>query len=161
MSFTTNEFLGLKFIDLSSTDTVNSSGATDYARITPPDGQIYQIKDIQYYAADPSGSGSGTHKVLIYHEATVCQYELYHKLIEVLGNSGTNIGIGYGGGIGILAGTTKLPDSDEESYSVINGGIWFNNNNPVDIKYTNSTDVNQTEKRTCNVVVAVYKGESL
>ena len=138
----------LEWIDLDDDTQVNSGGATNIQQLKPPVGYTYEVRWIEYAANDPVGSGSGTHKV---------QYRIdgqTYYVIQISANSGTNLSISGSG----FAGTSDTPSAVATQYEFMTKSILIASNEiPINVVYTNSTDVNQTATRKCRFLVKKYR----
>jgi len=150
-----NSFLGLKVINLSDNTQVNSGGNTNVQTLQPPEGLIYKVIHLQYSASDPAGSTTGTHSFYVFYDATdITDLDGDIFLIRLSGNTGTNILINYDE----LTGDYETPGSDQESKTFFAGRtLNASNSIPLDFKYYNNTDANQTATRQLNMIVEVYK----
>jgi len=151
MSFASGpSFLGIKFIDLSTTDTVNS-GVTETTAITPPEGQIYSLIGLEVAIPDPAGSASGDHTFQLVNSS----FSNLSEYLLCVRNSGGAINAQNDAG---LVGDTEMPSGiDEQLFAILGERIWCSNSIPLNVVYENDTDVNQTGSRTMKFLFKVYK----
>lgn len=150
MSVAFNPYFKLKLIDLSTSATVASGGGSDTIALQPNSGYIYQV--INCIIVVPAVGTANTHLIEIRTGlGTSGNYDqLYAK-----STFAAEINIGRYGTV--TANDTELPSGDAAQQNIILGGLWGNYDYPIDIKYTNSTDVNQTGTRTYIFLVKEYK----
>ena len=143
-----SSFLGLKIIDLSSSEEVAAAG-NDLQLLTPPKGQMYKIKDIYYLSADPAGSSSGNQ----YIDIGLVGFSDRNYII-VISNFGSAIFIKNSG----LVGDTEVPSSGTIVNELIRSGqMVCSNSIPMEFYYKNATDVSKTGTRTLEILVEIYK----
>jgi len=152
MGINTEKNYRLELIDLSTDDTVNSSGASDTILLQPDKGFIYEVKFIIFQAWTPAGSSSGTHVLYIY-PANVISTPALSATIQ--GNFGTTIRIGQNSA---FTGDTEQPSGSASQLELITKGVYVASNTyPVAFKYVNNTDANQTGTRTLKILVKKYR----
>lgn len=146
---TNSSFLGLKYLDYSTTDTVNA-GEHEYLTIQPPKGQVWKLNYVILQAPDPVGSSSGTQS-----------YELDYtpngtteiSIADVTGNTGTSFI--YISRLFFFGDTENPPLTDNQNR--ILQSIKISNSIYLKIDYFNNTDVNQTGSRLAYFIFDVYK----
>jgi hypothetical protein len=143
-----SSFLGIKLIDLSTDDTVASAGS-DTVQLQPPSGKIYKIIGMYVDILDPSGSSSGSHKFRCASNG-MSDSRVYFET-----NSDSGAGITFSNA-GFVA-TTEQPSSSSDQYRIMHEWLYASNSIPLDFEYANSTDVAQSQTRTLEILVAVYK----
>jgi len=141
----------LKIIDLSDNTTVTASGGTNTQTLTPPDSKIYEIIGIDYSAADPAGSSSGTHALSI----RVTNLFVTAEHLYVRGTTGTGIYIQPNNGL--VGDSSEVPSAtSDQLFYITRGALKCSATNTIAFIYTNNTDVNQTGNRQCKVMVLEY-----
>jgi len=146
MKSSNSSFLGIKFVDLSDSTNVASSG-TNVQTLTPPVGMIYQI--ISLYCAIPVISGaSGDHDL----EITNANLSSGNYL-KIAGTDGALASISYNK----LLADTENPSNEREQVQVILNQMICNNDNPIVFTYSNNSDTAQTSNRPIELIVKVYK----
>jgi len=155
MTAARKEFLGLKYLDLTTTDAVAAS-ADDNIEITPPDGQIYELIDLSVNIPDPAGSSAGTHTLTI---ATLGIFSTLNGKLS--GKSTTGNYIKMGDYYGITADNSELPSDTSDQLNWFNGKIWASPSYTMKIRYSNDTDVQQAGTRTMKFLFKVYSGVEL
>ncbi|GAG96432.1 unnamed protein product, partial [marine sediment metagenome] len=110
---------------------------------------VYEVIEIDYSAPDPSGSGSGTHRIMMSSEGM----SNYHLL--VIANTGSAISIAAAGFTG---DASETPSAITQQYMLMKEGVIIATNDlPLNCKYTNGTDVSQTGTRTLKFLLKVYR----
>lgn len=143
----------IKIVDLSDDTQVNAGGSNNSQSLQPNSGKIYEIIEIYYDAADPSGSTSGTHQLEIqYYDGTNSM-----TVARIRGNTGSGIGIYTSD----FSGDSQELPADAREQALLRRGrqLLASNSAYLIFKYTNNTDANQTGTRTCYVVVKETNGE--
>ena len=145
-----NSFLGLKYIDISTDDTV-AAAATDDIEITPPKGLIYVIAGVEVSIPDPAGSASGNHSLYVYNKF----FSVDSTYFDLKSNAGGAIYIQNDTG---LIADTENPGAGSDQFKAILGERSIvNNDYPLVVRYSNQTDVSQTGTRTVKIMFKVYK----
>jgi len=152
MTHTTNEFLGLKVVNLDITDTINaSSGKSSY--LTPPEGFIYQIISIDAKAITPGGTGSGSHFIsLLYDDTTDFTRDCSLLTVTATHNQTAQIKE-----FQLIGDSAESPSDMGSQTHILSGSLFASNTNFLKFFYWNGTDVNQTNDIEIEVICKVYK----
>jgi len=145
-----NNFLGLKYVDISTDDTV-AAAAIDDIEITPPKGLMYVIAGVEVSIPDPSGSSSGSHNLYFYNKF----FSYLSTYFDATSNTGNAIYIQNDGGI--VADTENPTSFSEQLHAILGGRSLVNNDYPLVVRYRNQTDVAQTGTRAVKIMFKVYK----
>jgi len=141
------ELLGFDKLDLSSDSTVNA-GSSETITSTPEPGYLYKVKSIHLNIVTPGGTSSGTHRFDVKHTSPTMTY--------LTGISAHDGQLRYDFGYWRNADNTELPLTGIEQLLMLNQ-IVYNHDHPLTIKYTNDTDVNQTNERSIILDVEIYR----
>lgn len=145
-----NRLLGMKLIDLSDNTQVNSGGGTNTQTLQPPQGLMYKVVDMYYSAIDPVGSSANNHRLYVNWSG-----RSDYGPIFISANTGANIKIQYNG----FDGTAEVPANIGDQYKVMREWLHCTYDLPIEFKYENNTDANQTGTRTLEIIVEVYAEE--
>jgi len=141
-------FLGLKYIDETTTDTV-SSGTHDIITIQPPKGFVYQLAYIIWQSPDPAGSSSGNQQLILdYTDGTT---DLSY--VNIVGNTGTSYAYmsRY-----FASGDSVTPSVSTYLVECFKNMI-INNELYAKFDYYNNTDVDQSGTRQLYTYWKVFK----
>ena len=133
-------------VTLTSTAQVNA-GTDVTAQLQPSVGRCYKIIDIYGSWPDPVGSTAGTHTVEIGYNGQT------GYIIYLSAGTGNNITIDQNY---MTASGTERPSSNGDQFLVVHDLLYASNTYPLDIKYSNSTDANQTGSRKLEFIVKEY-----
>jgi len=147
MGFSQNTQGKLKIIDLSNAISVAHTNGTNTQTLKPSAGNIYIIRSLYYYAADPVGSSAGTHQVeFILTDGSLTIYT--NKIKATTGND-----ISLDPKNGFIGDSLEVPVAATDQLRQIHGYLWCSNSIYYEILYTNNTDVAQAGTRTCRILV--------
>jgi len=146
------EFLGIHLESISYTDTI-AHGASVSDSVIPPVGQIYQLVNGFLTMVAPAGAASGTHKIEIFN-ATSASVGSGDSWIRAISAFGDNILIRGN----VLTGSSSETPTDATDQYKIWELSWYSTDHPLLWKYTNDTDVDNTNNLTMNLLFKVYKG---
>ncbi len=144
-----NQNFKLRLIDLSDDTTIAHAPTSLTVQAKPAPGRVWHIVDFFYYGPDPAGSAAGAHKIEIRN--TGVSPTCYN--FRLSSNSGTDIYISHV----TLTGTAGAPSTAPAASNALQRGLYASNSLPLDITYTNSTDVDQSGTRQCYLVVKEYR----
>ena len=141
----TANWIKLSHSDLSDNTAVAAAGSNTQT-LTPVAGKIYVIRNIFYNAADPAGSGAGTH--------TLSCRQVYvssdRVLFEITATTGNDIKITQ---VAFVGDSSEAPSNAREQALLQKGGqLWASNSYPLKFTYTNNTDVQQAQTRTLEIL---------
>lgn len=132
----------LVLVDLSATATIAPAG-TETNDLKPDVGFIYIVRYVYVRIPDPVGSGAGDHTI----ELTNTGFGTAQaKAVAAFGNT---IWIRYDA---LEGSSSELPSGVTQQQGILQNLI-ASNSLPIEFKYTNGTDVNQTGTRAINVLV--------
>jgi hypothetical protein len=141
----------IEMVDLTDDTQVNSGGGTDTQSLQPDAGYVYEVVDIYAYIPDPVGSTANSHKLAI----SMQNCTTAENIATIISATGNYIAISCSGFVG---STSEQPSNHREQFLIKQGGLLFaSNSQPLDFKYTNSTDANQTGTRRIEVWVKKYR----
>ena len=151
MGIVKSEFIGVKLIDLSDDTTIAPAG-TNTQQLQPPVGQCYKLLHTEVNIPDPSGSTTGDHELRCFQNGQGESTSAYWRALSNTGNTINTNTMGWGV-------DSESPANARDMFMVLGNLIecWATYDNPLDYKYTNDTDVNQTGTRTIKILVAVYR----
>jgi len=145
-----SSFLGIKFVNLTKTGNVAAS-ENETQLLQPPKGQIYKLKSLFFSILDPAGSSSGDHRFEVQLENSITTRN-YIYLNSAFGNY---IEISSNGFYGTAS---EWPAATTDQLNLMRGGsIMASNAEPLEIKYSNNTDVVQSAERKLECFVEIYK----
>ena len=134
-------------LDLSDNTTVAAAG-NNTQTLQPRKGYIYKVYNISYHVADPSGSTSGAHTLVVQGKAgTFASGAAY--IVYISSNTGSGISVGYNVPMSF---TTQNPSTNTE-FRVQVQSMRASYDHPLNFKYTNGTDVSQTGNRELHIWV--------
>jgi len=134
-----------ELIDLSDDTTVTHAPTTIVNTLQPPAGYIYEVVALYYRANHPVGDTAGTHKLKIIGQNS--SFDYYASI-----TSNFDVDITITGGY-LFGGTSKLPVTAAYQWDVMHHCLFASYDQPLDFRYTNSLDVDQTGTRTLEVWV--------
>lgn len=138
----------LKEVTLTDSTTVGHGPSTDTQLLQPDAGKIWEVISWDYYAADPAGSGAGTHKV------ELKQGVASNGVASIVATTGNAVVVNQNGFTG---DSSESPAAVATQYLFMRDGfLWASNSLPITVLYTNSTDVDKTGGRTCKFIVKEY-----
>lgn len=141
----------LVMLDLTKTGTLAHAPTTETTLLQAPVGFIYEVVDITFTAGDPAGSGAGTHKL----EATWTNGDAAKTIFKIISNFGGSVLIFRNG---FQGSASESPAAAADQYDIIHRGpLKVSNTVTIDIKYNNSTDVDQAADRDLFIVVKKYR----
>lgn len=138
----------LELISLTTADAVAAAGE-DIIQLKPDVGFLYEVIGLMARIPDPVGSGAGDHQLEIFRNGREHANDEY---ITITSNTGVDIVIRDSVG---FQGTTEAPSATAQQYDMMHSVMWASNANPLDFKYDNDTDVEQSGTR--NIMVYVKK----
>ena len=137
----------IEVVDLSDATAVNAA-ASNTQLLQPPVGFVYEVIDVGYSAANPAGSGSGTHQIYMEFQGALSD------MIRVKGNFGSAVEIAVSGFIG---NNNETPAAIADQMRMMHHELFASNSVPLDCTYTNNTDVQKTGTRSLIFVVKKYR----
>lgn len=114
-----------------------SAGWDETVALNPPAGHIYQLLAVGFYVPRPPSSTSGGHVFEVYNTDQIVPVYLeanYDQKLHIQNNEITGTYI------------TSRPNANIDLMSLCRS-LWAKNGQPINMKYTNNTDVTQTVGR--------------
>lgn len=150
MPYTREDRYNFAFIDLTTSTTVASGGGVEYMDLKPDIGFTYEVIFFKVQIPDPSGSGSGTHRL----SGGYWDGSAFRGMFYIQSNTGTAIETAESG----FVGTAEQPATPTDQFQIISKQlISASNSNPFRFRYINSTDVNQTGDKLVQVWVKKFR----
>jgi hypothetical protein len=143
---TTVTVSGSESVDYLTVDQTNDlgSGNTRLTTIRPPAGNVYELLGIRLTCNVPGTASSGSHGFDVESETAAV------RLLDL--KSDHTKQVEYSRGEVTAANKTALPKSAVAQVQVLKG-LRFDENNGLDISYTNNLDITQTRDRFIRVWV--------
>lgn len=139
----------LDVIDLSDATSIAAAG-TDTQTLQPPSGKIYIVRNFQYNALDPAGSGAGTHELVVFNGIAQTVQNRSARIAATFGNP---IEVGFANGF--VGDSSESPSTQTEQRFICTAGLRCNHNYPIEFLYKNNTDVAQAGTRTLKLLVEI------
>jgi len=131
------------YVDATS-DTTVPAGSSETITVQPPEGKIWRIKMISYgYFEPPTGATSGSHNVIFYQEFIGLGF-------RIMSNYNKAISFNF---LEPQQYTELEPSEFISDYHSILEHFAFTYNYPLRVKYENSTDADQTAKRSLLLLI--------
>ena len=137
----------LEIIDISDDTQVNAA-ADITNQLKPPVGFIYEIVQVYISIPDPVGSAAGTHTL------ACTSFGMGGPAFTGTATTGNVIRYRWWA---LAADSSEAPSGATQQADILMSNIYASNSIPLDLKYTNSTDVNQTGTRTMEFLVKKYR----
>mgnify|MGYP001499101434 FL=1 len=135
----------VKQITINSSEQVDTGSSSEII-IMPTSGYKAKIVSLYLNVSPPAGATTGNHMFFVYFDL-----DYTHRLLQIMGNYNISL-LFRGNGASIGSSVTTMPS---DLNAVINNlrGVEFTEAMPLKIKYTNNTDLAQTNIRSARLIL--------